>query len=524
MSDYENINRWRDYCTTGRHNGNVLSLARCNVFASGNRLHSYGSHFTLATWLPDVRLFVINGDRSSVTTNRHNREVISALRGHDTVIIPYSALGGARIDVATIRPVDVRPDRTERIAHSVATLADVPRWRRARTLYRDATAETLDNVPRQYHDTGYREIATGATLEVDYSTYPHTYRTADGRALNTADADTCEWIARIPLVDGLYRWSESYSVEDGRHLLNADTGRYEWIEDRHVLGDSLFTAVSAGRRRTWLSSFDYQERNPLYYLCELPRGHGAATVEDAIAALMPPSVAHAVANGRDVKRQGDIFAVPVDIPDAILYGRARGRARLTQWTRGSKPRTGEIGFRKPLTWRQIKWRMAARDRYVRTVFRERMASYLATAATVAQPKTDSRARANYRRWRNNAEPYRGWLDAMVSSRDAYRARTRGAAGAILATVRTEARLRYPIASGYTEEDRARLRDTLSIHGTAHSCTEMVVTAGGVTYGRGILYHAVSLEGGMRDADHARVSLGDRWHVMVRNTVPRQRNA
>jgi hypothetical protein len=71
--------------------------------------------------------------------------------------------------------------------------------------------------------------------------------------------------------------------------------------------------IRVTRWATFLSSFDYQETRPLYFLCELPYGAKPATVDDAIEALKPPEVVAALARGLDVIRQGDLFAIPTKL-------------------------------------------------------------------------------------------------------------------------------------------------------------------------------------------------------------------
>lgn len=65
------------------------------------------------------------------------------------------------------------------------------------------------------------------------------------------------------------------------------------------------------RSRTayFISDFDAQEPNPLYFFCELPPGVKPTTLEDAIEALKPEPVLVAEQEGRSVERQGDIFAI-----------------------------------------------------------------------------------------------------------------------------------------------------------------------------------------------------------------------
>ncbi|AYB70205.1 hypothetical protein SEA_ONEIAGILLIAN_95 [Microbacterium phage OneinaGillian] len=65
-------------------------------------------------------------------------------------------------------------------------------------------------------------------------------------------------------------------------------------------------------RRRWayfLSAFDENETRPSYFFCELPPKVHPTTVEEALETLKPAAVKLAEQMGRDVKRQGDIFAI-----------------------------------------------------------------------------------------------------------------------------------------------------------------------------------------------------------------------
>src|SRR5574337_211199 len=85
------------------------------------------------------------------------------------------------------------------------------------------------------------------------------------------------------------------------------------------------------------------------------------------------------------------------------------------------------------------------------------------------------------------------------------------------------RLQPNLAAGALERNARRVREILSIHGTAHTATE-VVQAPGRTYIRGAMIHDPSLEPGgnrWRPRDHVRRPLEPgRWYLAVRNTVPR----
>ena len=65
------------------------------------------------------------------------------------------------------------------------------------------------------------------------------------------------------------------------------------------------------------------------------------------------------------------------------------------------------------------------------------------------------------------------------------------------------------------------RRTLAIYGTAHTASEVVVTKTGTTYVKGMAYHDPQVIGEQRQPDHRVVDLGSKWHLAVRNTVPRR---
>lgn len=72
------------------------------------------------------------------------------------------------------------------------------------------------------------------------------------------------------------------------------------------------TGSTRVERRRWayfLSAFDENETRPSYFFCELPPKVHPTTVEEALETLKPAAVKLAEQMGRDVKRQGDIFAI-----------------------------------------------------------------------------------------------------------------------------------------------------------------------------------------------------------------------
>lgn len=263
-----------------------------NVFTDGDRIYSYGMHFVMAETFrnPDgsPRFVLVNGDRYSVSTSSHQSDVRSALRKHTpdvpTIIIPFRALTAAGINLDSIVPLDVKPERYEYTRHESDELP--------------ASAERREQVSVYYgpqdanrYDSGFRRLRDAFESE-------HVGE----------DPENAAWQAYLdaaPTVWAVPSEGEWQAVEQVG-------GRYVWHTRRHWLGDALFAARRHGRakRVRFLSSFDRQESTPLYFLCELPPCR-AATIGEALEALKPDAVILAEGVGRTVTRQGDIFAVPM---------------------------------------------------------------------------------------------------------------------------------------------------------------------------------------------------------------------
>ena len=74
-------------------------------------------------------------------------------------------------------------------------------------------------------------------------------------------------------------------------------------------------------------------------------------------------------------------------------------------------------------------------------------------------------------------------------------------------------------------NRDRIAETLRVHGTSHTATEVARATFGRVYVRGTVRHVPDLAGERRQRDHVDVKLGDgeTWYLAVRNTVPRNRD-
>lgn len=76
-----------------------------NLYFSGDVLYSYGSHFPIC-YKTEKGLFLVNGDKYSISTSQHQSEVQSALRGKKFFTTSFSALQSARIYFKTVEIVD----------------------------------------------------------------------------------------------------------------------------------------------------------------------------------------------------------------------------------------------------------------------------------------------------------------------------------------------------------------------------------------------------------------------------------
>ena len=80
------------------------------VFFEGDTIYSYGYHFPMAIKMNGF--YLVNADVYSNTTSKHQSNLRSALKYHDTVLIPFSALESAGIWKDTIVALD-REDEKE---------------------------------------------------------------------------------------------------------------------------------------------------------------------------------------------------------------------------------------------------------------------------------------------------------------------------------------------------------------------------------------------------------------------------
>jgi len=255
-----------------------LSDTRANVKvrqlhpAKHAAIYSWGEHFEMARWVPETDqhtgFWLLNGDTYSNSTTRHQSGVRSAVQrraakdGEPVVILPYTPLESAGIDLSSIVPVEITADRWEPVTYRTA--ADIP---------------------------GY----IGDSVRADPA---GSYYIESGNVIANPDG--------------------TFTVVQGRHVLGEALIRATFTTgDRWTPDSERVTATGY-----FLSAFDHQERTRHYFLAQLPAGAAPTTVAEAFEALRPPVVKLADRAGLPVTRQGDVFAVPTEFTTRDLHAHA----------------------------------------------------------------------------------------------------------------------------------------------------------------------------------------------------------
>lgn len=450
----------------------VRRSASSNVYVQGDSIYSYGRHFEMGRVVRDASgdatCVVLNGDRYSVSTSRHQNDLRYAIRNSDVqvpvIVVPFTALRAARIDIDSIVPLDVRADGYE---YTLQTAAEPPKGAELTGALNAHWGEGSD-----FHKLQAAWVADGTMEWRDY-------------------INTLPLVLTVPAPE---RGNERQQVR------LAPDGRYQWHTVRHWLGDAVFSARIMGskKRVKWLSSFDRNEPRPLYFLCQLP-ACTATTYEEAIEALKPESVQLAEAMGRTVERQGDIFAIPM--PGMTL---ADLKGRGGQIVRRSDTRKGMLA--RARAERQLERFVQAEDVRFRTpeyiVYREQLkgAVFGNLPWGVRQP-----------------DPLEG---PRWGRRTPVQVQARERADAVSQHRRDKWQpiLRERVLAAM---EAAVDPSGISLLGTSHTATHVVTMPDGSQYVRGTMYHDPALMGENRERDHVRCKLGDgkTWYLIAKNTVP-----
>lgn len=247
----------------GKPNARMLHNSNANVFVGGRyyssrndtrTIYSYGTHFPMAVLMPKDGnprgWWLVNGDTYSVSTSRHQSELRAALSktGLPVMIVPFTAIRAAGVERDSITPVEIMPDRYT--------------WEKSQT----------SQEPSDY--------------DLNYSAMTRNWRQVS---------------------DGV--WEREVQVHHlGQSVFTADIVKSTPVRDAKTGYISHYD--DSRERRFYLSAFDENEPGfGLYFLAELPAHEQPATVDEAFEALKPQEVKDAEAEGREILRQGDVFAI-----------------------------------------------------------------------------------------------------------------------------------------------------------------------------------------------------------------------
>ena len=346
MANYDQVaHRWYER-TQGSAKNRLYNPRMIDV---GDAIQSYGSHFELGRAIRDkkgeVILYLLNGDNYSVTTSRHQSVIRSVVEWGSTpnVIIPYSVLSSAGIQSRDVRLLEATSEQYEIIRHTATSIDDVPEHRQHSV---SPLADVLaDNVgygwsgqpggPR-VDDDGFPVDKYDWLVTFDGTTYRWiTFRHWLGESLIEATirySVACKayrpahWDNPMPPHYNANRaenwpgWKDETVYEAARQEYQAamrayQSGYHPASCSRH--GDTCGGRIRKSRRVKFLSGFDHNETRRSYFFCELPKTD-AVTVADAYKALKPDTVSFAEVLGREVKRQGDIFAIALGVNTRML--------------------------------------------------------------------------------------------------------------------------------------------------------------------------------------------------------------
>jgi hypothetical protein len=481
---------WANGIASGEGDG-YKHYSRCNVYYNGRTIYSYGSHFPMA-YIVAPNLVWVNGDTFSNSTGRHQRYLRSAIPSSATVVIvPNTALTAAGLDYQTIVPVDVKPERYEYTPHT----SDVAPYGMSTDL--TERVEYRESVSHYYvcDDDG---TECQQCLGRSHATYHETEKTtvypAHDEPLHMSYGTVDSYI-RQAFYDDVVGYIDT---ENGRQAVKYVAGQYHWHTSRHWLGDAVFTAVvdrtfdgTVGPRNYYVSSFDRQERRPLYFLSQLP--HAVSTVDEAIESLSPDSVKTARDMGRNVVRQGDMFAIPMSVTRHEL---TKLGATFTKRKVSIEPN------------RYARDQIAKRDA-VNALIRD-MPPYPTRQywlGHVQQSRDDFYL--VYEDWQRACD---AWSDALIAR---YTER--------FPDLEQITRWSWQSASKYKPSSwhMTRNSEASALYGTAHTASEVATLPDGRQFAHGVMYHDPAIIGQTRNGDHRRQRLGNgkQWHLVARNTVP-----
>lgn len=400
----EIVNRWVNVRTPGHElygkpdyddsHIQSIDMGRIDWRAIGHtenrdELRSYGPHFPLVQAIRNrkgkrfgkTRLWLLNGDtwRGSsgfgMSTSSQQAQVRNLVQatGIPSIILPFSAIDAASIDHASIRPLVQDEESWENYTHTQPEMPTDGHWEpvhehvpgtgnywdeetRTHGPKRYATMEEIPADIRAFFDADGNPIRKPyRSNRVVFGHRVHDYVIPNSDYASGA-IETTDWNGKprdYIHVPPCYRLTGKRFVGptpmgwEREWTQNAD-GSWSQERQHHTLGQSVFRAAYRGDngKRYWanfLSGIDNSPHGSGYFLVQLPKNADVTSVQSAIESLKPESVKAAESYGIEVKRQGDLFAIPTeynmrqlrkmgaDIRQSKLAGEAKRAAIRTKW-------------------------------------------------------------------------------------------------------------------------------------------------------------------------------------------------
>lgn len=177
---------------------------------------------------------------------------------------------------------------------------------RTRAMYSTIDVST-DEVGRTVYEWETRKHLLGESLIRGQIRWMHFIRCKKCRGTGSLPGAPAR--PRRPMAYDFDNWDEHRAA-----LSDYAEADYQWSQ-KWQCPDGRGRTVERKRTAYFLSGFDANEPRPSYFFCELPPGARPRTIAEAYDVLKPETVKIAEQMGRDVKRQGDIFAIPLERVD-----------------------------------------------------------------------------------------------------------------------------------------------------------------------------------------------------------------
>jgi hypothetical protein len=351
------IDRWVQ--EVGKPDPRFLTGNHTNIDYDSRQLYSYGSHFPMARLIGDraTGWFLLNGDLYSVSTSQHQSATRWAVKrsGMKSLIVPFSAMRLAGIELDSIEWVDITPDTSERVVRTWDSWEKLPHHLKYRT--RTTTDVRYRTEPCRMGPRGsletysfeggkliHRDIHENDYPGTDHFT-PYTHyiydqvRTEPGEDGLWRDERTVHHLGQAVFkarfqsgFTKVRHWNMAMDY-DATRKANEDRDwndpEFVTIKKRHYYTENQPVYDTA----YFLSGYDENERGRtgqgLYFLAQLPADAEPVTVAEAYDCLKPAEVRVAEAEGRDVVRQGDVFAIESRLSPATLKAMGAERPGLS---------------------------------------------------------------------------------------------------------------------------------------------------------------------------------------------------